>query len=189
MMNRKHDARMPACLLCFVTLRGILPRKVNPCSGGALAAGAMAILAMAGPGGCGGSSPDQAPVAAAPPPRPSAPPKPAAPEVTPVSQLMSEFGIDERVMLPEEKAPATTPARRAILEFFDAFARGDEAAVGTMISSVDRTELDSLVGSGSWSRTTSGISQIDVQSGQSPEGQSCALAIFYVNGDFQPQMW
>jgi hypothetical protein len=108
--------------------------------------------------------------------------------VTPVDQLMVQLGIDERVRLPEDQAPATDAARKAILEFFDGFARGDAAAVGSLLSALDRRELDELVECGQWEQTTARITSIDLKAGKGPEGPA-VLAVFTVGLDFQPQLW
>ena len=138
--------------------------------------------------GCG-SEPD--PVAIAPPPsRPVAPRTPPPPAVTPIAELMVELGIDERVSLPEDLAPMTNRERRAVLEFYDSFARGDSTALASMLTMLDRDELDELVDSGAWADVTGRITLIDVRTGNSPhDGLACALAVFYVDGGFQPQMW
>ncbi|MHC4785056.1 MAG: hypothetical protein ACYTE6_03745 [Planctomycetota bacterium] len=104
-------------------------------------------------------------------------------------ELMAQLGIDERVQLPEEKAPGSDAARTAVLEFFDSFARGDDRALGSMLSGLDQDELGELVASGAWSATTDQISQIDVETGRSPDGEECVLAVFYVGQEFQPQLW
>jgi hypothetical protein len=137
--------------------------------------------------GCGSSEEPQAnvqPVRRAP-----APPTPPRPAVVPVADLMTPLGIDERVHMPEDKAPATTEARTRILEFFDAFARGDDTALSSMLSSLDAAELTELVESGVWTKTTAGIKGIRVETGRSPEGEDCALAIFDDGHNFQPQLW
>lgn len=102
---------------------------------------------------------------------------------------MVQLGIDDRVRLPEDKAPSTDEERRAVLEFFDALARGDAAALGTMLSGLDRAELDELVQAGAWQAATSQITRVQVETGESPDGQPCALAICYVGDSFQPQLW
>ncbi len=128
------------------------------------------------------------PVAA--PARPTGPRTPPPPAVTSVAQLMTELGIERRVSLPEDLAPMTNPERKAVLEFFDSFARGDSTALRSMITKLDRPELDELVQSGAWSETTARIDQIDVETGTSPDdGLACALAVFYVGSSFQPQLW
>jgi hypothetical protein len=151
---------------------------------------AAAVCALLGTGlsGCGSSSEPQAsitPVRRAPAP----PPPPARSSVTAVAELSAQMGIDERVQLREEKAPGSDPARTAVLEFFDSFARGDDTALGSMLSGLDRDELESLVDSGAWAETTSQIIQIDVETGRSPDGQACVFARFYVADDFHPQLW
>ena len=135
--------------------------------------------------GCQSEPPPRPIVEAAPPP----PPPPPVPKVTPIDQLMIQLGIDERVELAEADAPNTDEARKAVLEFFDAFARGDATTLGSMLSVPDRQELDELIASGVWTQTTSKISRIRVQTGASPAGEDCALAIFYVGDGFQPQLW
>ena len=140
--------------------------------------------------GCGGSQSDPVAIPVAAPSRPTAPRTPPPPAVTSIAQLMVDLGIDERVSLPEDMAPMTNIERKAVLEFFDSFARGDETALGSMLMEVDRAELDDLVQSGAWADATSKISGIDVQTGTSPhDGEPCTLAVFYVDGGFQPQLW
>jgi hypothetical protein len=139
--------------------------------------------------GCGSSQPDPVAIPVSAPSRPTTP-RNTAPPVTSVAQLMLDLGIDDRVSLPEDMAPMTNPERKAVLEFFDSFARGDQTALGSMLTKVDQDELDELVSSGAWADATSKISGIDVQTGTSPtNGEPCALAVFYVDGGFQPQLW
>ena len=140
--------------------------------------------------GCGQSEPEQVTMQVATPSRPTAPRTPPPPAVTSIAELMTELGIDRRVSLPEDLAPMTNPERKAVLEFFDSFARGDSTALRSMLTKLDRPELDELVQSGAWSETTVGIDQIDVETGTSPDdGLACALAVFYVGSSFQPQLW
>ncbi len=149
--------------------------------GAATLAGAALVVAA----GCGGSPPPPPPVAVR---EKAPPPPPPKPKVTPIAELMTQLGIDSRVSLPEDKAPPTDVQRKAVLSFFDAFARGDDKAGRTMLSKLDQTELDALVESGSWKRTTEQISRIDVQTGNGPGG-TVALAVFTVDLEFQPQLW
>lgn len=142
------------------------------------------IVAMTG---CGSEEPEIAPVAYKPPP----PPPPTAPILTPIKTLMSQLGIDERIELEEEWAPDTDEGRIAVLTFFDAFARGDNIVVASMLSTADRYELDALVESGDWSNTTSEISRIQIQAGYNPNDSSdaCTVAMIFVGTSFQPQLW
>ena len=154
---------------------------------GAAVAGVACIVVVAGLPGCGSDEPEPTAVVA----RNYAPPPPPPPKLTPISELMIQLGIDERVRLPEDKAPDNDQARRAVLEFFDAFARGDDQVVASMVSTADRLELEALVDSGAWAETTNQITRIDVQTGSDPQdvNYTCALAIIYVDGSFQPQLW
>ena len=144
-------------------------------------------MVVVGLPGCGGDEPEPTAVVV----RDYAPPPPPPPQLTPISVLMTQLGIDERVRLPEDKAPDTDAARRAVLEFFDAFARGDDQVVASMVSTADRLELEALVDSGAWDETTNQITRIDVRTGSDPRDDeyTCALAIIYVADTFQPQLW
>jgi len=137
--------------------------------------------------GCGGE-PEPQPTArrAA---APAAPPAPPTPKVTPVEDLIARLSIDRRISLPEDKAPGNNPDRIAVLEFFDAFARGDADSLRTMLPLADQQELNALVGSGVWEETIAGISEIAIETGSGPYEEKCALAIFEINGGFQPQLW
>ncbi len=144
----------------------------------------MIVVSLAG---CGGDEPEPAAVVR----RDYTPPPPPAPKLTPISELMTQLGIDERVRLPEDRAPDNDEARRAVLEFFDAIARGDDQALASMVATTDRLELEALVESGAWRETTANISRIDVQTGSNPDDpqDTCALAVVYVGSSFQPQLW
>ncbi len=154
---------------------------------GAAVAGVACVVVAAAITGCGSDEAEPAAVVV----RKYTAPPPPPPKLTPVSELMAQLGIDERVRLPEDKAPDNDEARRAVLEFFDAFARGDDQVVASMVSTADRLELEALVDSGAWDETTNQITRIDVQTGSDPQDEeyTCALAIIYVDGAFQPQLW
>jgi hypothetical protein len=137
--------------------------------------------------GCGGEE-----EAAAPPPRPvqtAVAPAPPPPAVTPIEQLMAEYRIDERIVLPEDLAPDNNADRIAVLEFFDSFARGDATELGGMLPLIDRIELEALDKSGAWSSTVGSIQEISIQTGQGSFGDKLALAVFEVEDGFQPQLW
>lgn len=146
-----------------------------------LAGGMVAVLAA-----CGEEPPPPAPVVQAPPADPGPPPPPP---VTPISELMVQLGIDERVNLPEDKAPGTDAERIAVLKFCDAFVRGNHASVRPMLSFPDQLQLDLLVEEGTWGETSESVSRVDVQTGRSPEGDDAMLAIFHTGLQFQPQLW
>lgn len=150
-----------------------------------IGAGAMVMLS-----GCTGE--EQAPVAVQ-PARPAPPPPPPEPTVTPIADLMAELNIDQRVVLPEDRAPATTEERRAVLVFFDAFARGNSQALQSMLPLSDQLELQALVTSGDWKRTVDQIKRIEIQTGSNDLSQKCALAVVEVGAgagtNYQPQLW
>lgn len=139
--------------------------------------------------GCGGSEEDQAPVVKR---TPVLPPPPEKPTLTPVAQLMVELNIDKRVVLPEDKAPDNDPARKAVLLFFDAMARGNAESLKGMLSEPDKHELDALVASGQWKDTAAKIHEIDVETGMG-ESNQCALGIIEVGTGaqtaYEPQLW
>ncbi|UCD76108.1 MAG: hypothetical protein JSV91_04135 [Phycisphaerales bacterium] len=116
-------------------------------------------------------------------------PPPAPPPVKTIQDLMEEYRIDERVILRADRAPESTEERVAILEFFDAFARGDAEALGSMLTPLDRMELEAMVAAGVWDESTAGISSIEIQTGENSLGQSCALAVIEVGFEFEPQLW
>jgi hypothetical protein len=140
--------------------------------------------------GCGGGEAEQAAVAPPPAPAPAPPPPPA---VTPIAQLMEQLNIDPRVRLPEERAPDNDVDRKAVLVFFDAFARGNAKSVKTMLPLTDQMELDALTESGAWQSSVKDIQMIDVRTGANSLGQKCALAVIEVGSgavtSFQPQLW
>lgn len=138
--------------------------------------------------GCGSEEPD----VSAPVTRRAAPSGTTAPQVSrvvPVAELVAQLGIDDRIDLPEDKAPDSTDERKAVLEFFDALARGDDATFGGMITDADKYELQRLKEAGEWSETTANIDEIMVETGKSPLGLKCALAIIETGDNYQPQLW
>lgn len=166
MMNRKHRT---VGVMSAIALGGML-----------ISAGALT--------GC--STEEEEPVVqqrTAPPPAPE-------PEqqqtVRPVDELKAEMRIDDRVLMTEDAAPATTDERRAILSFFDAFVRGDHRAVGRMMTDLDRRELDRMVESGQWDEATGGINEVLIyQTGESPENGPAVVALFATRDGDQAQLW
>lgn len=145
--------------------------------------GATALLSTVLLAGC--SDPPPPP----PPPAPVVKAPPPPPPLTKVADLMAQLNIDQRINLPEDKAPSTDPERIAVLQAFDAFARGDSSRLKGMLSAPDQVELDRLVASGGWEKSTAAISRIDLRTGKSPTNETCVLAVFHVGTEFQPQLW
>ncbi len=155
--------------------------------------GAAMVLSIIALPGC--SEPEPEPVAEArkaPPPPPPAP----KPKAKSLEQLMAELGIDPRVQVEEDGLPSSTEGRIALLEFLDAFARGESDALSPMLSAVDRYQLDQMTESGEWSEATSEIAVIRAKAGKAPAsygGGSVVLAVFEIGDeiipDYEPQMW
>lgn len=121
-------------------------------------ASATAIIMLAA---CSEEEPQQsAPVVQAPPPPPPPPPEPT---VEDIASLMKSLSIDARVSLPEDLAPQTTEERKAVLLFWNAFAKGDEAAARGMMSERDAKVMKKLTDGGGWAKSTVGIKSIEVQ--------------------------
>jgi len=121
-------------------------------------ASAAAIIMLAA---CSEEEPQQsAPVVQAPPPPPPPPPEPT---VEDIASLMKSLSIDARVSLPEDLAPQTTEERKAVLLFWNAFAKGDEAAARGMMSERDAKVMKKLTDGGGWAKSTVGIKSIEVQ--------------------------
>ena len=145
---------------------------------------AVSVLA-AGLAGCAEEEPPPPVAKKAPPP----PPPPPPPPIKTVADLMADLGIDDRVVMEESQAPASTEDRKALLTFFDAFVRGDDRSVGSMLSFTDQQSLQELVSSGAWGETTGDeIAQVTVQAGRA-NGLNCVLALFEVGSTYQPQLW
>jgi hypothetical protein len=109
--------------------------------------------------------------------------------VTSIADLMARLSIDERIVLPEDRAPDNDDDRIAVLNFFDAFVRGDHETLGTMMSLLDRLELDALVDSSAWRDTIDHVTRVELETGPGPYGEKCALALFHVGTEIEPQLW
>jgi hypothetical protein len=136
--------------------------------------------------GCGGD--DAEPVAQT-KTKVKAPPPPPKPQVASIDELMRQLNIDDRIMLNEDAAPPGLEDRKAVLRFFDAFARGDSAKLRPMITIADQMALAALVDSKQWdSATGDAIYAIEVRTGSSQQGD-CALAVFESDAGYEPQLW
>ncbi len=123
-----------------------------------------------------------------PPPIAVAPPPPPPPALTPISELMARYNIDPRVVLPEDRAPDTDPQRIAVLQFFDAFVRGNVSALTPMLSAPDQYQLEQLASTNALEELAKSISKCDVRCG-AHETDHCTLAVFTIGENFQPQLW
>jgi hypothetical protein len=122
----------------------------------------------------------------APPPPPPPPPPPA---VTPISDLMAQYNIDQRVDLPEQFAPDSDPSRIAVLQFYDAMVGGDVPAMSIMLSNTDKNELMDMDADGSFADAIAEIGSVQLRCGYTPGGDEAVVAIVQTYDDYQPQLW
>ncbi len=125
-------------------------------------------------------------VKAAPPPPPPPPPPPA---LTPISDLMAQYDIDQRVELPEQFAPDSDPSRIAVLQFYDAMVRGDVPAMSVMLSFEDKDELMKMDSDGTFGSAVEDIASVQLRSGYNPNGEEAVVAILQTYDSYQPQLW
>lgn len=121
---------------------------------------------------------------------PQAPPPPPPPSLTPISDLMAQYNIDQRVVLEERFAPDTTDAARvAVLQFFDSFARADAGGLRTVMHPQDQEELDVLTSDDRFDDAVADIEEIEVRCGFTPNGDEAVVAILKMTDSYQPQLW
>ena len=155
----------------------ISPRNTFSLRSAMLAGATMAALLVVSLGGC--SDPPPPP----PPPIAVAPPPPPPPPLTPISELMARYNIAPRVSLPEDRAPGTDPQRIAVLQFFDAFVRGNVSALTPLLSAPDQYQLENLAKDGGFEALAKSIAKCDVRCG-SHASNDCTLAVFTI-GDIK----
>ena len=117
--------------------------------------------------------------------KPKAKPRPKAKTIT---ELQSSLSIDGRILLDELDAPRDEAARIAILQFFNAILNTDVSTLQGMLAINDQIELGVMMDSG-LDAYMQNISLVQLQTGSSPEGQSCVLALFEIGLNYQVQMW
>ena len=100
---------------------------------------------------------------------PQAPPPPPPPSLTPISDLMAQYNIDQRVVLQERFAPDSTDAARvAVLRFFDSFARADADGLRVAMNPEDQMELDALTSGDRFDMAVADIEEIESVAGTRP---------------------
>lgn len=117
------------------------------------------------------------------------PPPPPPPRATSIDQLMTQYGIDQRIQLPENYAPRTTAERIAVLKFFHSMITGDSTNLSTMLSPRDQPELAALEADGSFQEAVSELGGIEIRSGITPNGDPAVVAVLHTYDDFHPQLW
>ena len=113
---------------------------------------------------------------------------PPPPPVTPVSELMAKYGIDDRVRLMEQDAPGTDAERIAVLQFFHAM-MAQHSEFEKMLSSEDRMEFNTMMQGDAMSNAIAEISEVRLQCGASPDFKPAVVAIIETYDGWQPQLW
>ncbi len=134
--------------------------------------------------GCGGEEEKTAPVVQE---RPKPKPKPK-PKAKRVSDLSTSLSIDSRIYLPEDKAPRSESQRVAILTFFNAVLQVDIPVVKSMLSFADQVEFDAMVAD-DYASIMNDVTTLLLETGVSPEGKSCVMAIYEFGLEYQMQLW
>jgi hypothetical protein len=111
------------------------------------------------------------------------------PAVTSVADLMAQLAIDDRVYMQDGAAPGTTEQRQAVLEFFDAFVRGRDTQVRSMLSEGDRPFLDLMVDLDTFVPITEAIEEVELVAGSSPDGRQAVLGMYVRDGVDEYQLW
>ena len=117
-------------------------------------------------------------------------PKPR-PKAKTTTELQSSLSIDDRIYMDELDSPKDEESRIAVLQFFNAILHTDVSTLQGMLSLSDQIELESMIGAG-LDAYMQNISMVLLQTGSSPDGQSCVIAKFEhinVEFDYQVQVW
>jgi hypothetical protein len=111
--------------------------------------------------------------------------------VTPVSELMKRYGIDQRISLAESDAPGTDAERIAILKFFHSMITADTPQFSAMLSSQDGMEFEELRETDMFQKAVMDIGQVELQGGSSPDYQPAVVAIMTMQStnDYPAQLW
>ena len=149
---------------------------------GLLLAALFTLLPM-GLVGCGGEE-EKNEVAVAPPP----PPPPPRPKCT-LGDLRAELRVSDKVKLSEAEAPPNCDDRRNLFVFFDAFVNGQADTLREMMSTQDSMQLEAMLNAGQLAPAVARIREVTLETGVSPEGRPCVLAMYLLDDGYQAQMW
>lgn len=122
---------------------------------------------------------------AAPPPPPPPPPAPRCP----LDQLRTELQISDKVVISEAEAPPNCDDRRNILVFFDAFVNGHSDTLREMMDPEDSIQLEAMINANHLESSSTRIREVSLQTGTSPEGRSCVLALYLLDDGYVAQLW
>ena len=135
--------------------------------------------------GCSDPEPPPAPQAAAP-----ARVAPAPSFNCDLDQLREELEITDRVRISLAEAPPNCQERRDVLSFFDSFVEADADTLRGYLASDDSLQLESMINAGHFDDSIERIRNVTLQTGVSPEGRHCILAIYLLDeGGYEAQLW
>lgn len=111
-------------------------------------------------------------------------------QIRTIEELRAELNIDDRVDMPEDKAPTSEMERIALLKFFDAWVRGNPDNVLEVLGMADHAQLQAMIDEGQWQQVTGdAIEFVTIQVGPSKEGDTCVLAYYEGAEMTQAQLW
>ncbi len=100
-----------------------------------------------------------------PPPPPPPPPKaPPPPQPLDVATLLQTMKVDPRVEFAQSQAPVNESLAKAAINLADAFARGDDEALRSMLDKRQQSILDSLIATEQWYEATEPIEAVRIVS-------------------------
>ncbi|MEC8558832.1 MAG: hypothetical protein VXY94_02000 [Planctomycetota bacterium] len=114
---------------------------------------------------------------------------PAPPPITPVADLMSRHGIDDRIRLMESDAPGTDAERVAVLKFFNAMTLTGNPEFEQMLSDEDQREYRTMIQQQDLQDEIGRITGIRLQCGASPDFKPAVVAIIETYDGWHPQLW
>src|SRR5689334_20001317 len=97
-----------------------------------------------------------------PPPPPPPPPKVVIPDPVDVNAVVQQLHADARVQFPSGQAPADRSLAEGAVKIADALAKGDSAALKSLLDAGSQPVLDELVSSGGWKEGTGEIEQVRI---------------------------
>ena len=145
----------------------------------------LAALLPLGLSGCGGEEEKQEEAVQAPAPVPTAPRRPACA----LDDLRAELQISDKVRLTEAEAPPNCDDRRNLLVFFDAFVNPQADTLREMLSLEDAMQLEAMLNAGQLAPLSDRIREVTLNTGVSPLGRPCVLAMYLLDDGYHAQMW
>ncbi|MDP6541704.1 MAG: hypothetical protein QGF07_02855 [Phycisphaerales bacterium] len=120
----------------------------------------------------------------------TAPKSPPKPLLKSLDEIRQDVNADSRIAWIESDAPGSNAERENIFIFITAFLQNDNDTLRSMLSMSDQMELGTLSESADFEQVLEKITRVDIRYGSNPlTGESCMLAIYEIDMDYQPQFW